>query len=131
MKICSHCKEEKPEERFGKRKKSRDGLDSWCKDCRTSHHKAWVRRNKDRYLSYAQKIWNAHTALWRAQCKQRVFPGYEDLLKDIYKNCPQGHHVDHIVPLNGKEVCGLHVPWNLQYLPAEENLRKSNRLTIQ
>lgn len=68
--------------------------------------------------------------LRRKEATRLATPPWSDMAKinQIYRKCPKGHHVDHIVPLQGENVCGLHVYWNLQYLPAEENIRKSNRL---
>ena len=51
-------------------------------------------------------------------------------LRLIYENRPKGYHVDHIHPLKHPLLCGLHVPWNLQYLPATDNLRKRNSLEL-
>ena len=91
-------------------------------------------KNKERrkqYLLNNRHLVKALDAKRRAT-KLRATPKFANLnkIKEIYKNCPKGYHVDHIIPLNSKLVCGLHVEWNLQYLTPSANLSKSNKLII-
>jgi hypothetical protein len=51
-------------------------------------------------------------------------------IKEIYSNRPTGYEVDHIVPLCSKNISGLHVPENLQYLTIQENRKKNNKFIL-
>jgi hypothetical protein len=75
-----------------------------------------------RYRTYKEGLHRAH--------KLKATPKWADLeaIKQIYLNCPIGYHVDHILPLRGKTLSGLHISYNLQYLPVLENIKKSNKL---
>src|SRR5688500_7560791 len=86
------------------------------------------------FHSETTKLCNFHNASHKAlNSKRRAWklnatPPWADLnkIRDIYMACPEGCHVDHIVPLKGSKVCGLHVENNLQYLTAKENIQKKN-----
>jgi hypothetical protein len=51
-------------------------------------------------------------------------------LRAVYDACPPGFEVDHIHPLKHESLCGLHVPWNLQYLTRAENVAKRNTVEV-
>jgi 5-methylcytosine-specific restriction endonuclease McrA len=65
----------------------------------------------------------------RHAAKLQRTPQWVDLaaVRAIYEACPDGMEVDHILPLRGDHVSGLHVAENLQYLTQPENRAKGNR----
>lgn len=90
-------------------------------------HLARAREWRKNNLAY-----DAFRAATYRNTKAMRTPTWADIekIKHIYLNCPAGFHVDHIVPLRGRNVSGLHVPENLQYLPAKDNLAKRNKYDI-
>lgn len=78
------------------------------------------------YRDDASKLY----AKFRNKRVRQATPKWADLkaIKEFYRACPVGYHVDHIVPLKGKDISGLHVLENLQYLLAKDNLKKSNKI---
>jgi len=137
MKKCSKCELEKDTLEFCKNRNTSDGL---CRECKICHY---GRRKTDAYRIYKSE-WNkryratnkikltkkgrADRAKWRADKFKRT-PEWADLkaIKLFYVQCPPGYEVDHIIPLRGKTISGLHVLSNLQYLPFKENRVKGNR----
>lgn len=100
------------------------------KQKRNAYHKEWSAKNRG--------ICNLYLAKYRADKIQRT-PDWADIkaMQIEYelaawcsKVMGEKYHVDHIIPLRGKLVSGLHVPSNLQVIPASKNLIKSNQFEV-
>lgn len=94
----------------------------WYADNTEQHDKAvrnWQSQNKGKV--------RAIEASYRAK-KLKATPKWADnqKLEQFYKDCPEGYEVDHIIPLKDKNVSGLHVQGNLQYLTPKANRAKNN-----
>ena len=91
---------------------------------------AWRANNVDKKRSYQAfrraKVKQATPPWLTKEHKAQIALIYKEALR-LTNETGVMYHVDHIVPLNGKKVSGLHVPWNLRAIPASDNHRKSNK----
>lgn len=155
MKTCKTCLISKPYTEFYKNS-NRPGLRTECKVCYTA--RSMVRhilkplskevrvKNSKKFRAdnpgynakacakYLATHWDeslarnaSNKALRRAMTKS-ITKEEKVQINQFYLNCPEGYEVDHIIPIKGKTVSGLHVLANLQYLTKHENRSKSNRL---
>jgi len=154
VKTCLICQTSLPFTEFAACKTGRLGLHPWCISCKQKYESTRYRtglspstyvrksaafivntppppKNKTE-LKKASPGFKAAENMWYRLTKKRRIPPwvqFEDLLP-FYEAAArtQYHVVDHIVPLHGKDVSGLHVPWNLQLLTVSQNSTKGARL---
>jgi hypothetical protein len=116
-----------PEKRYAIHRKNREAN----REQHNAYNREYFANNKDKRASYQAKR--------KATILQRTPAWDPDAHLIIAKyqlaamfTCETGipHHVDHIIPLQGKNVSGLHVFSNLRVIPGADNVKKSNKFTI-
>lgn len=156
-KTCKGCGERKPLTAFAANRRATDGRKYRCKLCYNAEKRDWYSRDPSKAKSYAVLYHRKHTAevrvraaKWRKENRPRktalqlerqnrqrratLSTVSREALVAVYERSAHLsvltgvlHHVDHEVPLLGRDVCGLHVPWNLRCIPAAINRSKGNR----
>jgi 5-methylcytosine-specific restriction endonuclease McrA len=100
-------------------------------EVKREYQKAW----KDRNITWVRADTKARRRKHREATPKWLTKKEKSEIRELYKiaitmskTTGEQYVVDHIIPLRGEDVCGLHVPWNLRVITQEENLKKSNKL---
>jgi hypothetical protein len=151
MKTCSKCQETKPLDAFSWRKDVRYAKGGYhasrCKACICANTKSWYADNKDRALARQAEWRDANRERWNAVMAavskryhsakiERVPPWYDhDCAQEIYDLAAESRDagfevdVDHIIPLQGEDVSGLHWHGNLRVCLESANRSKRNAVS--
>lgn len=135
LKICSTCKEILGYSNFTKATAASDKLQRICRYCTCTKDKIRYKENK-KHIKERVKNWqqdnvgklNGYTAKRRAAIIDRT-PIWANQKKiDFWYECvPKGFAVDHVIPLQGERISGLHIETNLQWMTPSKNSKKGNK----
>ena len=146
-KRCPRCTQVLLLDAFYKANDKVNKASTYCMPCTVFYNKERYKNKKDTYTQRIARNQKARphlltaTSAKRRARKLKATPSWltsqhHDEIKAIYKEAKDlerltgvAYHVDHIMPLINRYLCGLHVPWNLRAIPASENMSKSNRIT--
>ena len=129
---CLQCKNDWYKGHYTKRKRISKQF------CKYGHDLLIVGKTKARNCTLCMKIWRsenkAKRVLYdlkkRAKRQLRVPKFGQEGIFEFCKNVPSGMTIDHVIPLCGKKVSGLHVNWNLQYLSRRDNDKKKHHVDL-
>ena len=129
--------------------KSKENHDKWLNENRERSNRVsreWVKNNKERHAQNNSK-WkkenrtrnafnsrrlkfnkNSATPSWLSSIQLAQIQEFYDISLAKFVQTGVKYHVDHIHPLMGDGFIGLHVPWNLQVIPAKVNISKKNKV---
>lgn len=113
--------------------KRKTAIDKWREENRDKHNainRAWNAENQHIKTALEGKRRAAkllRTPKWLTADDLFIIEEAYHLAKLRTQLTDIQYHVDHIIPLQGKNVSGLHVPNNIQVIPAKLNLQKSNK----
>lgn len=142
MKFCNKCKTEKEDKEFHnlyRREVVR--LQSKCKPC----HRLWTIENREK-INATQRDWHwanrersnsrsknywlrkvERTPKWLTHGDKIELRWAKQIAVDLTRETGIKYEVDHVIPLYGKNVSGLNVPWNIQVVESSVNKMKGNR----
>lgn len=154
-KKCNECGIDKPFSAFYKHTGGKFGLRGKCIECKNAQTRRYYKSiDKESHAKKAMKYllnnpkarqrsrqrtqdwrknnlaYDAFRTSMRRNAVKQATPQWADIehIKLVYKKASEyGFHVDHVVPIQSKFVCGLNVPANMQLLDGKINSGKGNR----